>query len=159
MIHRNLITSPGSRSSQFLAHGDASPQGCSPTPVAGPQTSSHTYTHTPSCTLWIPPVTGLRHPVFPVASLGFPGLQLHTDTHMHICLSVDPQTHGLPCSCLGPPSPSGSASSWVPSLLSYLPASPACLAGDPTLTYVRHNAHTLCSLWVLAPQTRGLKPP
>lgn len=87
MIHINQISSPRSRSPQLLASGDTSSPDCRPTPVAGSQTFSHLHTHVLSRTLWIPPVTGLRLVICPVASLRFPALQLHTD--MHIGLSGD----------------------------------------------------------------------
>lgn len=79
-------------------------------------------------TVWVPPVTSFRHPVYPVAGrwiLWFASCLMHKDTGMQMSLTSRP--HSLPSCWLGSPGSSSSqfshysrlyscSNTWLPSL-------------------------------------------
>lgn len=94
---------PKPRQPHFWQLGMRTLKACSPTPAVGTQTSCmHTCKHTH----WVPPVTGLRHSVYPVAGTWIPwSSSCLTQTHAHTNKSLQwlIWTYGLSNSSLWDP--------------------------------------------------------
>lgn len=114
--------------------GTRPPQGCCPIPAAGaepPCTHMKMHIHTQTHMLRIPPVTGLRHLVYPVDGSQIPQSPIASCMTKHACKWVSqptPRPHSVPVAGLDPLVPPVADSQTSAGFLSHLPYSLSSLA-------------------------------